>query len=138
MERTTPNSTRAFLIAPCGINCRVCRAYGRAKNPCPGCRADDADKPKTRVICPIKTCDKIAKGQIKYCFDCDEFPCAPLLHLDKRYRTRYGTSVIDNLQSIKKIGIRRFVKSEDEKWTCSECGGMLCMHEAQCLSCGYA
>jgi hypothetical protein len=76
-------------------------------------------------------------GKIEYCFDCDEFPCARLTHLDKRYRTKYGTSPIANLISIRKIGIRRFSKDETRKWTCPQCGAMICMHKPQCLSCGY-
>ena len=131
-------STSPDLIAPCGLNCRLCRAYAREKNPCPGCRGDDAGKPKTRVICRIKTCEKIVSGEIQYCFDCGGFPCPPLARLDKRYRTRYGTSVIDNLLSIKKVGMRAFIENENRKWTCPVCGAMLCMHEPGCLSCGYA
>ena len=26
------------------MNCRLCRAYGREKNACPGCRGDDSLK----------------------------------------------------------------------------------------------
>src|SRR5512143_3703681 len=133
MSRTNPFSPD--LVAPCGIDCRVCRAYGREKNPCPGCRADDASKPKTRVICKIKTCEHIAKGQVEYCFECGEFPCAHLLNLDKRYRTRYGTSVVANLTSIKNPGMQSFLERESEKRTCPGCGAPLCMHQPQCLSC---
>jgi hypothetical protein len=79
----------------------------------------------------------MVKGKTQYCFDCEEFPCAHLTHLDKRYQTNYGTSVIDNLLSIKKKGIRKFVENENKKWICPECGTMLCMHRPQCLSCGY-
>jgi len=134
MIATKSNPT---LIAACGINCRLCRAYMRERKPCPGCRGDNTFKAKTCVTCRIKNCGKLANGGIKYCFDCDEFPCERLAHLDKRYTLKYGTSPIDNLASIKGIGIRNFVRNENEKWACPKCGVMLCMHEAQCLSCGY-
>jgi hypothetical protein len=137
MIRTIPNSTDPTLIAPCGINCRLCRAYTREKNVCPGCRGDDTLKMKSCLNCKIKNCDNLVKGQFEYCFDCDEFPCARLSHLDKRYRTRYGLSVLDNLMSIQEFGIIDFVKNENEKWACPECGTMLCMHKPECLSCGY-
>ena len=74
---------------------------------------------------------------MEYCFACDEFPCARLSHLDQRYRTKYGTSPIDNLISVEKFGIHNFVETENLKWTCPECGGMICMHKPYCLSCGY-
>jgi hypothetical protein len=76
-------------------------------------------------------------GNFEYCFECNEFPCERITHLDKRYRTKYGTTVIANLLSIQKSGINKFVRSENRKWTCSACGAMLCMHKPQCLSCGH-
>ena len=137
MMRMITNSTDPTLIAPCGINCRLCRAYIRDKKPCPGCREDNTFKSKSCVTCLMKNCEKMAEGEFSYCFDCDEFPCPRLSHLDWRYRTRYGTSPIDNLLSIKDTGIINFVISEDKKWTCPECGSMLCMHKPQCLTCGF-
>jgi hypothetical protein len=137
MIRTKINLTNPTLIAACGINCRLCRAYTRDKKACPGCRGDDNLKSKSCVACRIKNCEKRIRGKIEYCFDCDGFPCAWLTHLDKRYRTNYGTSTMDNLTSIKKIGINNFIKNENQKWACPECGAMICMHKPQCLSCGY-
>jgi hypothetical protein len=134
----TSKAMSAALIAPCGMNCRLCRAYGRDRNACPGCRGDDSLKPKTRVLCRIKTCGKIARGGARYCFRCDSFPCDRLNSLDKRYRTRYGMSMIDNLRSIGQLGIRRFLENEKRRWACPECGEVICVHEPQCLSCGYA
>lgn len=137
MLTTKPNSTSPELIAPCGIDCRLCRAFTREKKACPGCRGDDALKMKSSVICSIKNCEKRLAGKLEYCFDCDTFSCARLMYLDKRYRTRSGASVIDNLHIIQIIGIQRFVEAEKQEWICPECGEMLCMHKPQCLSCGY-
>ena len=125
------------LIAPCGMNCRLCRAYVRDKKPCPGCRADDNSKSKSCITCHIKNCEKIVSGGIKYCFECDSFPCARLNHLDKRYRTKYGMSMIENLVNIKKFGIRDFIRNEKERWSCRECGQLICVHKPQCLCCGH-
>ncbi|MGB8252870.1 MAG: DUF3795 domain-containing protein [Anaerolineaceae bacterium] len=133
----TKDLTNPTLIATCGINCRLCMAYGREKKACPGCRADDTNKSKSCISCRIKNCDKLAKGAFEYCFGCDDFPCALLAHLDKRYRTKYGASPIDNLNAIRKNGIDQLVESENIKWICPECGAMICMHKPQCLSCGY-
>ena len=131
------NAIRTSLIAPCGMNCRLCVAYTREKNPCPGCRGDDSVKPKTRVVCRIKTCVKIVQGKVRYCLGCDRFPCDRLNHLDTRYRTKYGMSMINNLTQIKKLGVRSFIKNEKKKWTCPECGQLLCVHKPQCLFCGH-
>jgi len=126
----------ASLIAPCGINCAVCRAYLRERNPCPGCRADDAGKPKTRVNCKIKTCNQIIEEEHEYCYQCDEFPCKRLLTLDKRYRKRYNMSVVENLENIRDTGMEQFLENEKTKWTCMECGGTICVHNGSCIGCG--
>jgi hypothetical protein len=133
-KRTT--QTDVMLIAPCGMNCRLCRTYSREKKPCPGCGGDDSVKTKVGVDCRIKNCEKIVNGKTEYCFACDSFPCGRLNHLDERYSTKYGMSMIDNLESIKKLGIRRFVREENKRWTCPECGNMICVHVPQCLYCG--
>lgn len=130
--------TTTTLIAPCGINCRLCRAYTRKKKPCPGCQMEGPFKSTYCVTCKIKTCQKRVSGEIENCLQCDTFPCTRLKHLDKRYRTKYGTSPIENLISIQKIGMARFVKNQNKEWTCPQCGGMICMHTPQCLTCGYA
>ncbi len=131
------NTIRTTLIAPCGMNCHLCSAYSREKKACPGCRGDDSVKSITCVSCKIKNCKILGQGKASYCFRCDSFPCDRLKHLDKRYRTKYGMSMIDNLMHIKKFGIQHFIRNEKERWTCPECSQLLCVHKPQCLSCGH-
>ena len=123
------------LIAPCGINCGVCRAYLRSNNKCPGCRGDDSKKPITRTRCKIKTCEFFTKKKGNFCFECDKFPCQEIERLDKRYKTKYTTSLIENLATIKEKGIGSFLKNEEKKWKCDKCGGTICMHNQECSSC---
>jgi hypothetical protein len=124
------------LIAPCGMNCGICMVFLREKNRCPGCRGIDIDKPITRVRCKIKKCTNFRNGRAKFCFECGIFPCDNLKHLDKRYRTKYNMSMIENLDNIKSFGIRKFLKNEDVRWTCSQCGGTICVHKGYCIDCG--
>ena len=134
---TKTNTIRTALIAPCGMNCRLCRAYIRDKKACPGCRGGDDFKSKACVSCHIKNCMNIVKAGVKHCFSCDSFPCDKLNHLDKRYRTKYGMSMIDNLENIRMFGIRHFIRNEKKRWTCPQCSELICVHKPQCLSCGY-
>ena len=120
------------LVAPCGMNCAICKAYLRDKNRCHGCKEVDKNKPKTRFLCKIRIC-KERKG--KYCFECKDFPCDNLRHLDKRYRTKYHMSMIENLNFIKTYGIGSFLENEVVKWRCSECGGVICCHNGLCFNC---
>lgn len=135
MATTGVRHQEVQLIAPCGINCRLCRAYGRARNPCAGCRAAGAYKSGRVNECSVH-CARLAAGEFHYCYECDEFPCKRLLHLDRRYRTRYAASPVGNLARIKAGGIRQFVRDEAARWACPSCGELLCMHVPQCRSCG--
>ncbi len=125
-----------ILIAPCGMNCGICMAYLREKNKCPGCRATDTSKAISVMRCKITNCEVIQKGKAKFCFGCDNFPCENLKHLDKRYRTKYNMSMIENLETIRDTGIREFLRNEDSRWTCLQCGGTICVHKGYCTICG--
>ena len=44
--------------------------------------------------------------------------------------------MIENLDMLKEIGIERFVKSEEKRWVCVNCGGIVCVHTHVCNNCG--
>lgn len=137
--KTTMNDKQRFkmnMIAPCGINCTVCYAHLREKNKCPGCRNDKGYKAKSCLLCKIKNCENREAGQSGYCYECNNFPCQRLKQLDKRYRTKYGTGLVGNLQSIKALGIRKYNTLEKERWLCKHCGEVLCIHRRECDHCG--
>lgn len=74
---------------------------------------------------------------MKFCSDkCETYPCRRLKNLDKRYRTKYGMSMIENLEHIKQLGIKEFMRNEKQRWTCSECDATICVHRECCLQCG--
>ena len=139
--RKTKTTIPTYLIAPCGMNCRLCHGHVREKNKCPGCQRiapHENLKSKSRTRCKIRNCDRIATGNTKYCSDsCDQFPCTRLKQLDQRYRKKYGMSMIDNIKMINDFGIRHFIQIEKEKWRCPECGELICVHRPACLSCGH-
>jgi len=122
------------LIAPCGMNCGICLAFLRTKNVCPGCQGDDKQKSPSCARCIIKNCDLLSKTESKFCYECGKFPCLRLKQLDKRYRTKYNMSMIENLGNIKNFGVEHFINTEKERWRCPECGGIICVHRG-CLSC---
>jgi len=128
---TVRRLTSAALIAPCGMNCGLCHAFRRSRNWCPGCRT--SKRAKTRVPCKIRNCES-RLGE-KFCTSCAKFSCDKLSHIDKRYRVKYGMSMIENLKRIEVGGLRNFVESEKIKWACPGCGATLCVHKARCLAC---
>jgi hypothetical protein len=124
-----------LLIAPCGMNCGTCIGYLRDKNKCSGCRSDSGSKPKYCFTCKIATCALLKKGENGFCYKCDKFPCQRLRQLDKRYRTKYRTSFIENLLIIKETGITNFLDFEAGRRTCPGCGSVTCVHKQNCIIC---
>ena len=127
---TAKNPFTATLIAPCGMDCAICMAFLREKNHCGGCYAPDR---LCNINCTISACGKV-QGRCHP--DCAEFPCRRLKQLDTRYRTKYHMSMLENLAAIREHGIRAFVKSERERWTCKACGGTVDVHHFRCSACG--
>ena len=124
------------LIAPCGMNCGICIGHLREKMPCGGCfKKDEANKPKHCRSCSIVNCELLARTETGFCYDCGKYPCARLKRLDKRYRTNYGMSMIENLENIKNGGLEKFLINEEHRWTCKVCGSGLCVHRDSCLNC---
>ncbi len=123
------------LIAPCGMNCGTCLAYLRVKNHCPGCRISSAEKAVSVRRCIIKSCTELEKTNSKFCYECGKFPCRRMKQLDKRYRTKYSTSFIENLLLIKEKGMASFLDFESDRRTCPNCGSVLCVHRTFCLNC---
>ncbi len=124
------NPFRTTLIAPCGMNCAICMAYLRSKNHCGGCNAPDR---LCNINCTIASCPDLKD---RYRHECGKYPCRRLATLDKRYSTKYRMSMLENLAAIRKDGIRAFVRSERERWTCKSCGGTIDVHHFRCSACG--
>lgn len=130
----------AELIAPCGMNCSLCSAYqlrqnginkrGFNKKHCPGCL------PRGENCTHMgDACELLGKGSVRFCFECESFPCRRLKALDKRYRTKYHMSMIDNLNCIKELGLEAFLEKQRETWRCTACGAVICCHNGLCLNC---
>lgn len=131
------NKMREELIAPCGMNCRLCMANQREKSHCKGCRNEDDIRYKTKnsTSCIIKNCSVIQSNKSGFCFECDKFPCIRLKQLDKRYRSKYHMSMIENLEHIKQYNLDSFLQHEEIRWSCKECGNFVCVHKHICLVC---
>ena len=65
------------LIAPCGMNCAICRSYLLAK--CTGCRIRNKKCAFIKKRCEDNL--KLLKGEVDYCFECQCFPCETLKNL---------------------------------------------------------
>lgn len=128
------------MIAPCGMNCELCIAYLAQKNDinkqgfhrtyCPGCRPRGQ-----HCLHMANKCEKVGNGLVEFCYECVDFPCTRLISLDKRYRTKYHMSMIENLRYIQRHGLQGFLQKEDVKWSCPECKENICCHNGLCINC---
>jgi len=128
------------LIAPCGMNCRLCVAFqareldinkqGFHRTYCPGCIPRGE-----HCLHMADRCEKVGKGLVRFCIECEDYPCKRLKSLDKRYRDKYHMSMIENLDSIRENGVDEFLRRQEEKWRCPTCGGTICCHNGLCLAC---
>jgi hypothetical protein len=127
------------LIAPCGMNCGICKNYlaysrgipekkGKVSH-CPGCL------PRNKNCYVKRGCRKLRRNEIKFCYECDDMPCENLDRLDRRYRSRYGMSMVENLREIREKGMEKFLKNQEEKYACPECGDVISVHDGKCYTC---
>ena len=123
------------LIAPCGMNCALCRGYlaymygvprvrGKVSY-CAGC------VPRGKNCFIKRGCSKLSKHQIQFCHECDLMPCKNLDRLDRRYRERYGMSMVENLKELKAKGMDEFLATQREKHRCPNCGDVVCVHDCK-------
>jgi hypothetical protein len=123
-------------IAACGINCGTCRAHLRDRNKCSGCRASSGPNIPHCSNCKIRNCDSLDRTSSGFCYECNEFPCARINNIDKRYQAKYRTSLIQNLRRLSVTGTEAYLLSEEVKWSCKNCGAVLSVHNTSCLKCG--
>ena len=129
-----PEKIDISMFAPCGMNCKVCYKHCYHKKPCAGCLNSDKGKPEHCRKCKIEDCIK-AKA-LSYCFECTEYPCKWIKNLEKSYNKRYSESLIENSIIVKQKGIAHLMVTHIQKYACTECGGIISLHDKVCTECG--
>jgi hypothetical protein len=134
MPMKMPDKIDQKMFAPCGMNCMVCYVHLKNKKPCGGCMNSDINKPERCRLCKIKICAH--EKQLRYCLECPDFPCLQIKNLDKSYRKRYGVSLIENSRGVSAEGFEFFFLKEKSRWSCTECGDIISLHDKECTGCG--
>ena len=128
------------LIAPCGMNCGICKAYLAFSRGLPAKRGIVTHFSGCRIrnkSCYIKRgCKILLKNEVQFCFECERMPCENLDRLDRRYRMKYNMSMVENLTEIKSTGFSAFCEKQRKKYGCSRCGDVFSVHDGKCYSCG--
>ena len=133
------NRITAAMLAPCGLDCSLCKRALAETNPCPGCHGPDENKPEFCANrCGIVLCRKRKENGYEYCDECPDYPCADVTEKETRYTSKYPLyeSPGKNLRDFRELGMERFLEQEREQWTCSECGHIVSVHTGLCSGCG--
>ena len=129
----------AGMIAPCGLNCGLCKRALAEENPCPGCLGPNENKPDfCAKKCGIILCGKRKENGYAYCDECPNYPCGDVTEKESRYTSKYPMyeSPQENLRRIREKGMEQFLESEREQWACKACGGVISVHTGLCSECG--
>ena len=136
MKKTGPFSPQ--LIAPCGMNCAICSRYlshlnDLKRSKCIGCRP--GNKQCDYLFEKCTGINNVSKGNTSFCFECEQYPCKEIKRMDKRYRKNYKMSVIENLETIRRVGVEKLIEQQYEKYCCQQCGGLISIHNKKCFKC---
>ena len=129
----------AGMIAPCGLDCGICKRALAETDPCPGCHGPDEHKPEfCSAKCGIVQCRKRRENGYEFCDECPEYPCADVTEKENRYTSKYPLyeSPGKNLRDIRENGMEQFLENERKQWTCGECGHVVAVHTGICSGCG--
>ena len=113
------------LVAPCGIQCGECECYEAKNNPelieylvskgidrnrlpCKGCREVKGECPAMSCTCETYTCT--TEHNVKFCFECREFPCDKLNPSVDRANSLPHNMKIINLCYIEHHGLDQFLE----------------------------
>jgi hypothetical protein len=132
---------KSDMIAPCGLDCAICRKALQEENPCMGCCGPDEGKTDFCLNhCKIRRCERLRELGSDFCDVCPLYPCEDVLEKETRYTAAYPLfeSPMGNLAYIRKHGMDAFIRKERAEWTCVDCDGVICVHSGICSGCGKA
>lgn len=139
------------LVGACGLYCGACDHYlsntasGKhllerktaigikvSQNPCGGCKVDCLDKLcKWCRECSIRKC--VIGKNLNHCRECKQFPCEEIeafngIHMHKR-------EGYQNLARLSELGISEWLKEQEVRWSCRNCGSSYSFYELECFCC---
>lgn len=135
------------LIGYCGIYCGACDHYlstttGKhltkgndelKQNPCKRCKSTIPEKIcKWCRNCDIKICAREKK--LSHCGECKEFPCNRIEFFEKGLQ--HHQEAYKRLQDLILLSEEEWVKEQEDRWRCCNCGKQFSYYELKCNKCG--
>ncbi|MBN1319549.1 MAG: DUF3795 domain-containing protein [Thermoleophilia bacterium] len=104
-----------------GLLCDGCLSGGRLANHC--------------QTCEIRLC-AAGKQSDSRCSVCEELPCYRITNLMRMGDYLHRDEYLPNLKKIRELGVKEWVKNEEERWRCRQCGLPMSWYDAKCARCG--
>lgn len=108
----------------------------KAEVKCLGCKTDTVFEGCRR--CPIRSCAR--EQGVEYCIDCECYPCELINQMKERLIAvkailPHTAGIIGNLEDIKKMGRKAWLKYQQELWSCPNCGTRFSWYQKTCTKC---
>ena len=127
------------MIAPCGLDCSLCRHAHDPVQPCGGCLGPEGQKYEyCNTWCDVMKCEKYKRYRYRFCDECPDYPCEAIWEKENRYQEKYALkeSPIQNLKEIREVGMQTFLQRQKQRFACPVCGDIISVHTGKCRSCG--
>ena len=85
--------------------------------------------------CNIRLCAANKQNDSR-CSDCEELPCYRITNLINMGSYLHRKEYLPNLEKIREMGVQEWVKYEEERWRCPQCGLPMSWYDAECAGCG--
>ena len=137
------------LAAVCGLYCKACTLFiATTEDParlkvlaerfqlseevmkCYGCRS--TKRGPYCQTCKMSAC--AAERGIDFCSECEEYPCNDLKQFQSERPHRI--ELWDDLERIRDIGYKRWLKEIKENYTCYKCQSINSAYDIKCRKCG--
>jgi Protein of unknown function (DUF3795) len=86
-------------------------------------------------MCAIRICAANKQNNHR-CSDCKDLPCYRITNLINMGRYLHRNEYLPNLKKIREMGVREWVKEEEERWRCPQCSLPMSWYDAACARCG--
>ena len=127
-----------ILHAYCGLFCGACPILlktksGTSTEKCYGCKSEQTVDYCTS--CGIKRC-ATQKG-FEFCLECSDLnTCEQMLKFVKDTHWLNQQGVLKNMELIQCVGLSNWLKSQDNRWRCKNCGMSHSWFDEICPQCG--
>jgi hypothetical protein len=129
-----------ILHGYCGLYCGACPIMlnteaGTGTEQCYGCKSEQPTG--YCAICGIKACAR-RKGY-EFCNECSEYSTCELMQkFMEDTKWPYQQIVSNNMESIQKNGLSKWLEAQEQRWRCTNCGASHSWWDETCPQCGQA